>query len=100
MWAYDDARLAMRDALRLSRAMTFKNAVADLPLGGGKGVIMLPPEREISPHRRRDLLRVPSVRPAGPVELTLDAIPAEASPPLTHTNRRFTSVCVKAARPQ
>jgi leucine dehydrogenase len=36
--------------------MTLKNAVADLPLGGGKGVIMLPPEREISPRRRRDLL--------------------------------------------
>jgi leucine dehydrogenase len=57
MWAYDDSRLAMRDALRLSRAMTFKNAVAGLPLGGGKGVIMLPPEREVSAERRRDALR-------------------------------------------
>jgi leucine dehydrogenase len=42
MWTYDDARAAVRDALRLSRAMTFKSAVAGLPLGGGKGVIMLP----------------------------------------------------------
>ena len=42
MWTYDDSRAAMRDVLRLSRAMTFKNAVAGLPLGGGKGVIMLP----------------------------------------------------------
>jgi len=58
MWRYDDSVLAMRDAMRLSRAMTFKNAVADLPLGGGKGVIMLPPEREISPRRRRDLLLI------------------------------------------
>jgi leucine dehydrogenase len=41
MWAYDDARAAIADALRLSRAMTFKSAVAGLPLGGGKGVIML-----------------------------------------------------------
>jgi len=41
MWRYDDARAAMRDALRLSRAMTYKNAVAGLPLGGGKGVIVL-----------------------------------------------------------
>ena len=41
MWAYGDARAAVRDALRLSRAMTFKSAVAGLPLGGGKGVIML-----------------------------------------------------------
>jgi leucine dehydrogenase len=42
MWNYTDSRAAVRDALRLSRAMTFKAAVADLPLGGGKGVIMLP----------------------------------------------------------
>ena len=42
MWSYQDARAAIRDALRLSRAMTFKSAVAGLPLGGGKGVIMLP----------------------------------------------------------
>ena len=42
MWSYDDPRAAIADALRLSRAMTLKAAVADLPLGGGKGVIMLP----------------------------------------------------------
>ena len=42
MWTYDDNVAAVRDALRLSRAMTLKNAVAGLPLGGGKGVIMLP----------------------------------------------------------
>jgi leucine dehydrogenase len=42
MWTYADDRAAMRDALRLSRAMTFKSAVAGLPLGGGKGVIALP----------------------------------------------------------
>jgi leucine dehydrogenase len=42
MWHYDDARAAVRDALRLSQAMTLKSAVADLPLGGGKGVIMAP----------------------------------------------------------
>jgi len=42
MWSYEDSRAAIRDALRLSRAMTSKSAVAGLPLGGGKGVIMLP----------------------------------------------------------
>ena len=57
MWTYDDSRAAVRDALRLSRAMTFKSAVAGLPLGGGKGVIMLPaghapPEGD----ERRDVL--------------------------------------------
>jgi leucine dehydrogenase len=40
MSGYADSRDAIADALRLSRAMTFKAAVADLPLGGGKGVIM------------------------------------------------------------
>jgi leucine dehydrogenase len=40
MWGYADSRDAIADALRLSRAMTFKAAVAGLPLGGGKGVIM------------------------------------------------------------
>lgn len=42
MWTYADTRAAVRDGLRLSRAMTFKAAVAGLPLGGGKGVIVLP----------------------------------------------------------
>ncbi|HUO75110.1 MAG TPA: Glu/Leu/Phe/Val dehydrogenase dimerization domain-containing protein [Solirubrobacteraceae bacterium] len=56
MWEYDDARLALRDALRLSRAMTYKAAVADLPLGGGKGVIMLPTGRHISSERRHHAL--------------------------------------------
>jgi leucine dehydrogenase len=43
MWTYDDPSEGVNDALRLARAMTFKSAVAGLPLGGGKGVIMLPP---------------------------------------------------------
>jgi leucine dehydrogenase len=55
MWRYDDSRAAIRDALRLSRAMTYKSAVAGLPLGGGKGVIMLP--AEIDARRRKDALR-------------------------------------------
>jgi leucine dehydrogenase len=57
MWTYGDSRAALRDALRLSRAMTYKSAVAELPLGGGKGVIMLPPGTAPAPRRRRDALR-------------------------------------------
>ena len=53
MWTYADARAAVRDALRLSRAMTFKSAVAGLPLGGGKGVIMLPAGTAPLDRRRR-----------------------------------------------
>jgi leucine dehydrogenase len=57
MWTYDDTRLAVRDVLRLSRAMTFKAAVAGLPLGGGKGVIMLrPDEAVLTPERRKAVL--------------------------------------------
>jgi leucine dehydrogenase len=52
MWSYDDARAAVRDALRLSRAMTYKAAVADLPLGGGKGVIVLPARAKFAASRR------------------------------------------------
>jgi len=40
MWAYHSAEAALEDALRLSRAMSYKNAVADLELGGGKAVII------------------------------------------------------------
>ncbi|MHB8529599.1 MAG: Glu/Leu/Phe/Val dehydrogenase dimerization domain-containing protein, partial [Caulobacteraceae bacterium] len=40
MWPYPDEQAAIDDALRLSRAMSFKNAVADLDLGGGKAVII------------------------------------------------------------
>ena len=54
MWGYTDTRAALYDVLRLSRAMTYKSAVGDLPLGGGKGVIMLPPDEQLSESRRRD----------------------------------------------
>jgi leucine dehydrogenase len=56
MWSYEDSASALRDVLRLSRAMTFKMAVADLPLGGGKGVIMLSPHTRLSSERRHQAL--------------------------------------------
>jgi len=40
MFPYADEQAAIDDALRLSRAMSHKNAVADLDLGGGKAVII------------------------------------------------------------
>ncbi len=40
MWPYPSEQAAIDDALRLSRAMSFKNAIADLELGGGKSVII------------------------------------------------------------
>ncbi len=45
LWAYPDTATATDDALRLSRAMSYKNAMADIPFGGGKAVILRPPSR-------------------------------------------------------
>jgi leucine dehydrogenase len=39
-WRYESDEEAIVDALRLSRGMTYKNAVAGLNLGGGKSVII------------------------------------------------------------
>ncbi len=39
-WHYADSDRAITDALRLSRGMSFKNAMAGLELGGGKGVVL------------------------------------------------------------
>ena len=40
MWDYSSADAAITDALRLSRGMSYKNAMAELDLGGGKAVII------------------------------------------------------------
>jgi leucine dehydrogenase len=40
-WHYAAPDAAMRDALRLSRGMSYKNAMAGLPMGGGKAVVLL-----------------------------------------------------------
>lgn len=39
LWAYDSEEDALSDVLRLSRGMTYKAAMAKLPLGGGKSVL-------------------------------------------------------------
>ncbi len=40
MWPYVSAAEALEDVLRLSRGMSYKNAIADLEMGGGKAVII------------------------------------------------------------
>ena len=40
MWPYPTAADALADVLRLSRGMTYKNALAGLDLGGGKAVLI------------------------------------------------------------
>jgi leucine dehydrogenase len=42
LWRYDSEDDALRDALRLSRGMTYKNAMAGLAAGGGKSVMLMP----------------------------------------------------------
>jgi len=49
MWPYDGLDAAVADALRLSAGMTWKAALADLPLGGGKAVIVGDPRRDKTP---------------------------------------------------
>ncbi|KPF79883.1 amino acid dehydrogenase [alpha proteobacterium AAP81b] len=39
-WRYADDGAALTDALRLSRGMSYKNAMAGLPMGGGKAVVL------------------------------------------------------------
>src|SRR5438093_11404428 len=46
MWPYASAEEALQDVLRLAQAMTYKAAVAGLPLGGGKAVIIGDPRRK------------------------------------------------------
>ena len=40
MWSYSNELEALHDVLRLSRGMTYKNAISNLALGGGKAVII------------------------------------------------------------
>src|SRR5699024_7297038 len=48
MWPYKTEQEALNDVLRLSRGMTYKNAVAGLNLGGGKSVIIGDPATDKS----------------------------------------------------
>jgi leucine dehydrogenase len=48
-WHYARDDDALTDALRLSRGMSYKNAMAGLPLGGGKAVILADAERTKTP---------------------------------------------------
>ncbi|MFV0320263.1 MAG: Glu/Leu/Phe/Val dehydrogenase dimerization domain-containing protein [Microbacterium sp.] len=53
LWTYPHWSDALGDALRLSAAMTLKNAAAGLDAGGGKSVICLPPGTTLDADRRR-----------------------------------------------
>lgn len=57
MWPYENDTAALRDALRLSRGMTYKSALAGLPFGGGKSVIIGDARTEKTPAVMRAMGR-------------------------------------------
>lgn len=50
LWNYANDEAALTDALRLSKGMTYKNAMAGLSMGGGKSVIIGDPKTIKSPE--------------------------------------------------
>lgn len=50
IWPYESEAAALYDVLRLSRAMTYKNAAMGLDLGGGKAVIIADAGTDKSPE--------------------------------------------------
>ena len=57
MWPHENEEEALADALRLSRAMTYKLALAGLGAGGGKCVILGDPHRDKTPQLLEELGR-------------------------------------------
>lgn len=55
-YQYSEPYDALKDALRLSKGMTYKNALAGLPLGGGKAVIMAPKNVTMTSERKKEYL--------------------------------------------
>ncbi|MCC6469763.1 MAG: Glu/Leu/Phe/Val dehydrogenase [Alphaproteobacteria bacterium] len=57
MWPYRDDGQALADVLRLSRGMTYKAAICELPFGGGKSVILGDSRRDKTPELLRAMGR-------------------------------------------
>jgi len=58
MWPYESDAAALEDALRLARGMTYKSALAGLPFGGGKAVIIGDSRTEKTPALMRAMGRL------------------------------------------
>jgi leucine dehydrogenase len=52
-WSYSSEQEALKDVLRLSRGMTYKSALANLNLGGGKSVIIGDAKKDKTPEKMR-----------------------------------------------
>ncbi|WP_161878691.1 Leu/Phe/Val dehydrogenase [Alkalibacterium sp. MB6] len=47
-WTYEKEEDAVKDAMRLARGMTYKNAASGLPIGGAKTVILKDPNNRVN----------------------------------------------------
>jgi leucine dehydrogenase len=56
-WHYTSDQEALTDALRLARGMTYKSALAGLPCGGGKSIILRPSGSDYDAPARERLFR-------------------------------------------
>ena len=52
-WHYESDDAAVKDLMRLARGMTYKNALAGIPFGGGKSIVL----RDGKPFDREQLFR-------------------------------------------
>ncbi|MCS7197885.1 MAG: leucine dehydrogenase [Candidatus Bipolaricaulota bacterium] len=57
-YPYATWEAALEDALKLAQAMSYKCALAELPFGGGKGVILGDPKREKTPQLLQAYARI------------------------------------------
>ncbi len=83
-WHYASADAAVTDALRLSRGMSYKNAMAGLAMGGGKGVILADPDGQKSLQLLESFAR--SVESLGGVYVTAQDVGMTAADMMTIAN--------------
>lgn len=57
LWHYPDWHDGLEDALRLAEGMTYKCALAGLPNGGGKTVVVAPGPEPLTPDQRHAAMR-------------------------------------------
>ncbi len=57
-YPYPSWETALEDALKLAQAMSYKCALAELPFGGGKGVILGDPKRDKTPQLLQAYARI------------------------------------------
>src|SRR6202011_5683220 len=78
MYPYASKQHAMTDVLRLSRGMTYKAAICELPYGGGKSVMIADPRRDKTPALLHAMGRI------------IEGLGGPTSPPTTWAQRSRT----------